>query len=780
MTLQGETLVIEQELDSISLSRLDSLNTLLTETVRRCDFFSSDETDEFQITREGGQDQGIFKVWATPIIPVLDTGEMDVDKAIERWTDDVKKNPLSLFQSLEQWRAFSAIADRRLQQIFDLREIPEDPQEVIAEFFSRLIVAFRFGAPFYNVEALVADTRESKIGNPIDFEQEKSHGGKLDAVAMMLPAALKDQIVSEQLNWNGLSWSAIEKQFVTMRETFLQDEETVPAKQFILVSKIAELAGVDPQEVIFAANALEFIPADVGGKSNDLSQNEAIAALTNLLEQPGEKVTSNLIAKDINALIRFLNWCPVIRSDENFTGKFWSYEAVCGTSSRLVEALKTNPSAAFEPEFAPVFTEQLVPQLDGVDATSAKGRFMLQLLDEGRFNSVLESKIASQTEQLNQEAIRSLKEFADEEALIDIGSQAPIFLTGGKANGLRKARWLFGGQTVEGGKILTSERIDAWFNNVDGFNSLVGLLESSEQIDEKISIGEEIAFRINSGQVPVDLVSRIRDIFEADAKIVLRSSSFDEDVDIIGPAPGVYESVVDIDASNEQEIEAGLKRVVSSFFSDRAISFRELKGLRHKPIFAVIVQKFVGGPSGSVFIQNGEMKLNIAPSPNKVNGSDEKHLIEELVLSSETEISEQFSNLISLHQFHKIARLAKKAEAIFGPSDIEFAIDPNTNQVKILQLRTLERPKIDLTSEENMEDLTTIRVDSLENLPDLNGSRDINLQIAAAIDLEKFQGSLFRWIIAHGSSIKMISLEKAIPSTCHFANIVESLGIALS
>lgn len=66
-----------------------------------------------------------------------------------------------------------------------------------------------------------------------------------------------------------------------------------------------------------------------------MPQVKAIEALTEILKEQAVNINTNLVAKDINALIRFLNWLPAIKSAENFRGKFWMYDAVCATANEL-------------------------------------------------------------------------------------------------------------------------------------------------------------------------------------------------------------------------------------------------------------------------------------------------------------------------------------------------------------------------------------------------------------------------------------------------------------
>ena len=753
------------------------ISTLLT-SVRKTSFFAADADDEFTIVRENSHQQGIFKVWAPHVIPFLDNEVSGGTEIIEAWSRDLEKKPLSLHESLEQWRAFSAIFDRRLQRVFSNREVPQDAEDAVAELFCRMKMAFALAAPFYNLEALVADSRENRFGNPINTTEITRSGGKLDVIALMLPSALADHVLAERFNWNGLTWEEIQKRVSLMKDDFLRGKDTSLTQQFVLITRIANIAGIDTDEVIFAANALQFIPLSVGGKKEDLSQDNAIKNLTKLLKEPIAGITTNLVARDINALIRFLNWSPAIKSSENFQGKFWMYDAVCATASKLLGIIKNNPCLVFDEQFADVFANQLAPQLDGLDASSAKGRFLLQLLTEGKFKDCISEKIKKQTKSFVEETMFALNEIKKQEALVDISQCLPTFLVGGKADGLRKAMQIFEQKAVLGGKVVTSETIGEWLQKIEGIEPLIRSLNlPTTTIETKIRIGENIAKRIGVASAPIELIERIRELFSDGRKIVLRSSSFDEDAPLIGPAPGIYESVIDIDSNNDEAISSGLKTVIASFFSEKAISFRELKGLRHKPIFAVLVQEFIDNVGGSVFINNGSLQLTLARQPSMVNSRSGS--FEELSIPSGEGESMHGCRFLTKEQLQEIIWLARKAEKIFGPSDIEFVVNPESNKVQILQLRLLQQlAKPNDIEKNSREQSPTIEIDDPNRLPKI-GDVSINLQINNKIDLEKFQGSLFRWLTVNEQKITSITLESRIPTTCHFANIVGCLGIDL-
>ncbi|MEK7472281.1 MAG: hypothetical protein AAB624_03495, partial [Patescibacteria group bacterium] len=327
--------------------RYANMTDTLLRNVARFDTFATDENDEFQITREDGRKQGIFKVWALPVIPQLEITDRDVDSAIVEWTESLTDRPLALYESMEEWRSFSAVTDRRLQSIFANRELPADPQDAIVELVLRQSIAFAFTSPFYHLEALVADSRDKKADNPIDFSETESGRGKLDVVAMLLPAALKDKLHASRSDWNGCSWADIDQSLERMRSDFLSGEKTLESAQYVLLSKVGHLAGIDPRVVLFAANALEFIPSDVGGKSDDIPQDDALETLLQVLDDTPDNLTTLGVAKETNALIRFLNWCPVILSERNFQCQQWSYDAACATAGSLVSWINGNTESVF-------------------------------------------------------------------------------------------------------------------------------------------------------------------------------------------------------------------------------------------------------------------------------------------------------------------------------------------------------------------------------------------------------------------------------------------------
>lgn len=746
--------------------------------IKRADFFATDISDEFQIRREDGNTQGIFKVWADHIIPVLENPHLSPMEAIEIWSNELSQKPLRLFESLEQWRAFSHTADRRLQQVFAKRPLPEDPTEAVSELFARLHVAFDLGAPFYNIEALVADTRHERTGNPINNTVEGISAGKLDAVAMLLPAALKGVLKTKPLDWGELDWPSIDSEIGSMRRAFLKGEKEGLAEQFVIVNKIAALAGIEPSTVLFAANALEFIPVEVGGKSNDLPEEEALSALSSLLDQPDSPVSTGSVAKDINALIRFLNWTPSFRDDTNFSGKHWAYDAVCGTSGELLTLVDKNADMLFDPLFAEVFRTHLMPQLNDLDATSAKGRFLLQLLQESRFKSSIAEKIAAHTATCAIDILEELRNIQSEEAIVAGQSWAPAALIGGKAIGLKRAAQLFGHEKVAEGHTITTEAVNLWLEQIDGFDELLSDLKSKPSIHETLAVACAISQLIIAADPPIDILLKVSSLFDKSMNpLIMRSSAFDEDVDVIGPAPGIYESRGNLDPRDIGELENGFKAVVASFFSDKAISFRELKGLRHDPCMAVEVQETIVGPGGAMFIKDGKIRLNVALSPDKINGDSGESVVEEFNFEVDN-IPSGASLLLSDRQLLEVATMARLTENVFGSTDLEFVVDSRTDRVQLLQLRRLERPGL-IKTKKKIGRLAIVSVNSLTELPLIKDNDSAEIHIDPSINLDKFQGALFRWIVANRNKIEAVVLEKNIPATCHFVNVCESLGISV-
>jgi len=93
---------------------------------------------------------------------------------------------------------------------------------------------------------------------------------------MMLPSALENILIADRSNWNNVSWDLLKSQVETMKQSFLSGTGDMASQQFRLIAQVAGVAGVKLEEVLFATNALQFIPVSVGGKKGDLEQDESL------------------------------------------------------------------------------------------------------------------------------------------------------------------------------------------------------------------------------------------------------------------------------------------------------------------------------------------------------------------------------------------------------------------------------------------------------------------------------------------------------------------------
>jgi hypothetical protein len=749
--------------EGLTTSETNQNNELLVQSVVRQDIFADDSRDEFRIRREDGQEQGIFKVWAAPVIAQLE----GMDPVT--WANELREKPLSLFECLETWRATAAQADRRLQKIFDDEPLPTSIESAASELFARLTAAFAMSAPFYHIEAMVADNRADKPDNPINFSGDAIVAGKLDAVAMLLPAALQSHVTAKPGDWQGLNWEQIHDTAHGL------DANKRDVKVQAVLQRVANLASLDVEAVLFVANALEFIPQQVGGKAADFTQENAIELLNNVLDESSSDMTTTKIAKDMNAMIRFLNWTPAIRSDANFSGKNWMYDSVCATAAELLELVRDNAALFFGTEFAEVFKGKLIPQLDGIDAMSAKGRFMLQMLHEGAFTAEATQRIGETIDQRVPELLASLDE---RQKKIDFDDFSSVSQVGGKAIGLKNAVELFGKEAVVPSKVMPVDAVNEWLAGIGGVSRLLQKLESDAE--NRADIAEQIRMQIMVAEPPHSLLESFTQAIDSDAesKLAFRSSSFDEDVDVIGPAPGIYESVIDINPKDSQVVGDAFKNVVASFFTAKAVHFRDAKGLRHKPVMAVLGQKMVEGPGGSVFIQGDHRIMNIAETPAALNDHSQAHAIESIDFLRHREMKFFPGFRISTHTMTELIDLGKQAESVLGPVDMEFVCDSETDKLMILQLRRLERPAHSIVKR-RLGQTALLSASRLSELTAMQGDDMVTLVVDQSDDVEKFQGELFKSIVTSRNRIASIRVSELLPPTCHFVNILMTMGITV-
>lgn len=729
--------------------------------VAKVDLFSDDENDEFKV-RIGEENIGIFKTWAVPVIPILE-GKTESWDGIDNWSEKMRNNPVSAWETLELWRGQTEIADRRLYSIFCDNELPADKSQRIAELFWRLKIAFGYAAPFYHIEAMVGDTKDT-FGNPFGHEEQQSGGGFLDMAGMLLPSALEDEVMASRLNWNYLDWSQIKK--------IINNENDLTSLGIIL--RVARAAGIKAEEVVFAANSLEWIPVSVGGKKGDLPKDLAQEQLLDSSIRKGV-LTVDSVARDMNGLIRFLNWTPLIMTDKNFSeSSGWKYSAVCETSNAIIDEL--NDGELIDDRFRDQFLMEVIPQLMNLDASSARGRFAMWMFENGWFkkdlNRLIEKKEKDITVSIAKEMVRKEKE----ETIIDIGDSNSRFLIGGKAAGLYEAAVIFGKEVVGDGVVITTETVNKWLNEQCNLTERISRLDSEVDINKRLEIGKEIQQIILENSFPEEVVSEILNRVGKN-RLAIRSSSFDEDTVVNGTAAGIYESEVNIDPADLKNL---IPAVIASFFSEKAISYRHLHGLIDRPLFAVVVHEFVNGRGGAVFSNGNGSDWSVFTGENPgaiVSGGDDFDRIEK----KEGNIFEEAQhNWVERELVDTIGEMSLLAEAVLGGKvDMEFLIDEG--RIKILQLRMLNSvEKVGNPRFEKAE--IWYEVSSIENIAgfEFETGEKIGLILDSGVNIDQFQGELFRCLVRNKGMIVEINLRNKIPMTSHFANICLNLGIKLT
>lgn len=754
------------------------------ECVREIGLFGVGETDEFTVRREDGKIQGIFKSWAVPVIPFLEADRHDLMLALfgqgtidrtkiregrelmSTWADRMNRQPNALATCLEKWRIKTEVVDRRLSKIFSEMDLPDDRDARIAELVLRLKIAFAVSAPFYHLEAMVGGGGEA-WHNPIGRNGENGGGGELDLVGMALPSALGDLVVSKNLDWNGLSWEKIEELSSTSK-----DKDALRCA--LLVSRVI---GVSIADVVFAANALQFIPVSVGGKKGDMDQKSAIEMISNCVKRMGEPGTATAAGRDMNALIRFLNWFPLNKRPENFMGDDWRYAAVCDTSNQLVAEL--SKGGGFDKTFDSVFTSMLVDQIKKVDATSAKGRFVLSLINEGRLRGEIEELMEIRQPQFIKDLSSRLFEMSCDDALQDLTCPNPRSLVGGKAAGIREAAEIFGSGMVVSGKVMSTEFVENWLKSNEVLGRMMRVIKETEKLEDKLHLAKLIRNEIMETDLPFWFVNRLHEFTGEGSLWAVRSSSFDEDGVNGMTAAGIYDSVVGIDRS---QIESGIKKVIASFFSEKAVSFRSLHGLSDEIMMGAIIQRFEKGIGGVVFTGNNgdSFEVVVGSSPGSVVSAREGTTFDSMKKTNGNSSVKLSANLVNVSRLEKIGGMALLAEELLGTGiDIEFLI--KNDQFKILQMRSLKvnsGDKVLDTEEEFGGETKDVNINTVDDEIVLNGPT--RLVISREIDLDQFQGKLFRMLVTNRNNIREIKLNRRIPRTSHFANICLGLRIKLT
>lgn len=765
----------------------------LAQLTGKVNAFGNDETDEFTIVRDGRR-QGIFKSWAIPVIPFLDFGNIDVlvklwpniielaratdfwqaltmlareskgetrklaslaITSLGEWRDHCLNKPATLERSLERSRLYSWILDLELTLIFNKESLSDSLTARIHQLANRLELALSLLSPFYHLEALVGDP-QWLCGS--DKPPESLPGtGKLDLAALLLPAALRDYIVARKLDWNGLSWGIIRE----MTGEILSDRKY---RQVLL--NISRIAGIPPHHVLFAANTLEWIPMRVGGKKDDpLSTQEALAQLVKTISEnePAQK-DKNIatVLSDLNALIRFLNWVPLIEGDRNFQGLDWTYSSVCDTANALLATVSSNP-IVWKADFRPVFERKLKPQLEHLDATSAKGRFLLQLISEKRMRDAFTPQ--SDTDWKSRVIKRIGRSFSRQfDATRKIW---PRSLVGDKPFGLSLAAEVLGPDRIVKGFVITSEEVDSFLRRNPRLWRRILQIHQEQDPTLKAGMADEIQESIKRMTIPRWMSQLIYERMVAfpDTKVwAVRSSSLEE-----GEARGVYATYLRVPSS---KIEEAVRKCIASFFSKKAVMFRVTSRSGDLPSFAVLIVPNMEGKGGvATHIRQGKShRIAVAVGTSAAAVTSNGKGIKSLVSDAPTDPLST-----------EVTAVFRELEGVFDPIQIEWVQSNST--IQLLQVDFLHHGTS--TTEREKPCDFTVYIQSLREVAvierDLRKHKGVaTIVLGPKIKLDSFQGDLFSLIARFGQRIGEVKTATEVTETSHFANICRHFGIRLS
>jgi len=780
--------------------------------------FGTDEQDEFQVIRQDGCIQGIFKTWAVPVIPFQTTGQLETlanlipqiriltqngvtfeqsldllqknnrnavwaKEVLESWHQDSIDNPLGFVQQLERARFKSWLIDKRLTKIFLQEELSENAAERIEQLVNRLTLSIALLSPFYNLEALAGDAK-GFLWNPVNTAQEEAEmsdlGGTIDSKALLLPSAFREFVKSESLEWNGLDWNELKK--------FSDLILSKPSRQRKELLRLIKELGVSPERVLFAINALQWIPVRVAGKKDDLPKTSALDSLETVSATSCGQESSVLVAGTgrLNALIRFFNWLPIIEGPDNFEGKNWTYASLCDTSAQLRDLLVKNPQV-WEEEFGEIFESVILPQIKNLDAESAKARLLLKLiLDEKRLRAKFQP---GEDIGWKKNIIAKLVEKQKKEWIHQVGSGLqPIGMLGGKAFGLEFLHTAKSELNIPPGFVLTTEFVESLLKSDEELWKMIVGLNTEKDADKREELADNIRLKICNLEFGEEISNKINKSIEGlglgdDQLLAVRSSSIDEDnphlKEITGA--GIQRSVLNVDRN---EVMGAVKKCIASFFRPNALHFRQMKGLLDLPQFAVLIQPMVRGVGGIAFSKDlhGDQKRVISAAKRASAIADGSNDFAEFIMGERgvANISGD-PTIISFDDLQKVDSVLKKIEGLtLERIDCEWVID-SFGKVWVLQARALPS-NIELREERKIERDIVLdqekQISDLEFLLSDNGG--IRLTIIRDRNLDAFQGELFRLLIGNKDKLVEICLEKQIPLTCHFANICAGLGIKLS
>lgn len=739
--------------------------------------YYGDSADEFKIMRETGEWQGIFKVWAVPVIPFLDTGNIEVlsvvwpallrpggynspmaqpvSQIMEDWRQRCRQHPGYLARSLERARLYSWLADQRLADLYNHEPMAEDLPARLSQLVNRLQLALGLLNPFYHLEVLAdnLDWFYPEGGN----EAPDQLAGRLDAAGILLPSVFNGAVIAEQSDWRGLSWPMINEQTQAMIDSD-------PVRRKILLN-LARILGCPPEHILFAANALAWI----GGKkpANVLpgAMLEQFSASLSVDRISPTNVPS--VLAEANALIRFLNWLPLREGEDNFTGRNWSYASVCDTAGELFQVLSSHPQL-WRKGWGDIWREQLSPQLQNLDAASARGRFLLQLILEER---CLRPEYAVAVDNEWQE--RAVKIITSPEATINVPSVSrlqPMSLMGGKTHGLALAARLLESEQLSEGFYLSSSLVEQFLKSQVSIWRQIIELDRETKSEQKLLRARTVEKAIANCPLPawlIDFISRGLGGFAGAEAWVVRSAAQEE-----SEARGVYKTITRVLRS---DCQAAVAECIASYYSQSAVSFRLLTGVGDLPAFAVILGPYyIGCGGGGRYLSDGQIyryTVSIGESAEQVTSG-------QAVLHEWSGAGSDLA-LVADDTVQAVVAMLGRLGSVFRPLQIEWTQD---SCLRLLQMEILPADKSQDISHDQSQ-LQIMRIDSVSDVAQIRqrlesgGKICLGLELADSVPLNLLQESLLELQALFGRRIIKIRLGRPLSQSSHFANICRYLGI---
>lgn len=750
--------------------------------------YANDSTDEFQVTRENGCVQGIFKIWAIPVIPFLDFGAIELlgnnwesilsaskqrgfrgslgyleqqghdfareaAKVLSDWDMMVALKPKFLGQSLARALLNTYQIDRRLAQFYQSEPTPKSLVERVSQLVNRVVLSLGLLSPFYDLEAAIA-SREFLSR----FDLREQGGGVLDAIAILLPACFEAYAGSEEelfLVSGEIAYGIIRK----------------GGNQARVLIGLSKLTGLKPAQVWYAAQKLHQVPGKFSGRP-DLTKETALRKVVSLIHQFSGNQGILSAAANTNAYIRFNNWAPFELVNGEVTH---TCESLSATSASLVELLTQVPEIWVK-DFAEVFVGGLAHQVKELDAESAKGRFMIQLIyGERRLSPEFYPAV-----NVNQDWVEKVISW-----IADEGKRRYVFHTasgywprdlgGDKTLGLTTARYI---SSLHGNFLpswmISVDALENIFCNHEGLSDLITQQVRANSLELKLLFAQHIQVALRDLKLPEEINSSVRRIMSEhpDQLWVTRSSCIGED-DLGTMSPGIYHSALKL---REEDVEAGIKASLASWFSQEAVSFRWVHGQGDIPVISILIQPYCEGIGGIVTI--GRDKKGVCVS---VQLGENTQVVTSGLPDYETKIFYPYSDKKAKDSKveNQLIRVALELYKYFGQVEVEWVW--NGSEVKVLQLK----PKTPMNSVERahrkVEICLVVRQGKVEKITKalLESYRAVALELDGTFNLEAFQGDLISMICTHGKKIIEIRHSQPVPASCHFANICLGLGIRL-